>query len=334
MKSQLSSRLKTDLFPETPESFRNRIHNTLRTVGVKPRTIRPWEIAATAVCAASVAAALILVLLGTFRNPDHGAALPGTEASNEPTTVAQRTIESPEPDENTVSSQMPDPGENTVSDATEEPLEPTPQPQNGDEPSVLPPSLMNLSVYSDETVASYGTAVIDALKSRGVHFHETIWICGVMPLAFPEEAPTDRAYVLAQYTFDGETGPELFFYRDGKIEWMTQGYDPFRINTVFDASQNLIVVFGASFAYDNGPIEMREGKVKLTDGTEETFQAQLPLPDMKKLGLPEEWTSEYYLCAFSAKQSLKSIEIIAKDGHIFFPFDETENRLLDLVVVP
>lgn len=531
MKSQFTSRLRIDLFPEMPESFHNRIHDTLRSVGVKPRTIRPWQIAATTVAAVSAAAALVLVLIGTFRNPQDNAAMPGTEGSIEPTSSVQWTSK---PDETSVPHASMDPnwtwntkifypipasesyseqdterfatlilaylresGESEPDElwilgikpltpplsptdlgnymssvlvlaqsdfgnnegprlyclsshrdgcvlwATEsgpsgpckaqteaygqtmwflygtnpmidEPAEPhvtrgvitdgsrnteiefsmlqshqeleeklassayTPfeeyflvtvsehdwedsvkerrlifeteedpvevdiatdvpeililpavtETQNEMQPTpVSQKAIQNLTPYSDQEAIRYGSAILDRLNDAGIKLPESLWICGAMPLAFPEDAPTDRAYVLAQYTFDGETGPELFFYQDGKIKWMTNGYDPFRINTVYDPDENLILVFGASFAYDNGPIEMREGKVSLTDGSEEVFSAQLPLKELEKLGLPKEWTSEYYLCAFSAKQMLKSIEITAKDGHVFFPFDQTENRL-------
>lgn len=533
MKS-FNSHLQNDLFPDMPASFRNRIHDTLRSVGIKPHTIRPWQIAATAVGVASAAAALILVLIGAFRSPERGAASPGNpietsvvetqtsvpvpHASAEPDWAWNTKIFYPipasenyddqdaeryankilaylnecgesEPEElwilgikpfmpslsptdtaNYMSSVLvlaqSDFGVNegprlyclyshadgSVIWATEsgplgpckaqtkaygqtvwflygtnpmidEPSEPyvtrgvitdgsreteiefsmlqthqelceklasSAYPQNSEyflvtvsehdwedgirnrtlvfeteegpyeadiatevpevlilpavtgtetEPSLQPTpkaqtGIRNLTPYSDQTAMRYGTAILDHLNDAGIKPPEMLLICGAMPLAFPEESPTDRAYVLAQYEFDGETGPELFFYRDGQIEWMTNGYDPFRINTVYDAPENLIIVFGASFAYDNGALEMREGKVTLTDGSEETFQAQLPLSELKKLGLPEEWTKEFYICAFSPKQTIQSIEITAKDGHIFFPFDETENRLLDLVAVP
>ena len=113
--------------------------------------------------------------------------------------------------------------------------------------------------YGEEIVQKYGRAIARALRTSGEHISdEGIWVCGVF-FSVEHEAgtPPENAFVLAQYAFDGEQSPELFYYKDGAIEWMTKGAAADRINVVYlDGSWFGVrtIAFCKSPAYDGGPL--------------------------------------------------------------------------------
>lgn len=174
---------------------------------------------------------------------------------------------------------------------------------------------LNLTAYDDATVSAYIGAVDRALKLLDIH-PDMLWICGIMPLTFPEEPNADHAYILAQYEFDGETGPELFYCRHGEIVWMTQGYDPFCANAVFDPIIGQNVAFGGSPAFDTA---MREGSLITEQGGEYPFAPQLPLLDVL-LRVPDSanaaWAREFFICAYPSDQTLLEIRITDMDDGI------------------
>ena len=113
--------------------------------------------------------------------------------------------------------------------------------------------------YGEEIVQKYGRAIARALQTSGEHISdEGIWVCGVFFCVEHEVGtPPENAFVLAQYAFDGEQSPELFYYKDGAIEWMTKGAAADRINVVYlDGSWFGVrtIAFCKSPAYDGGPL--------------------------------------------------------------------------------
>ena len=113
--------------------------------------------------------------------------------------------------------------------------------------------------YGEEIVQKYGRAIARALRTSGEHISdEGIWVCGVFFCVEHEVGtPPENAFVLAQYAFDGEQSPELFYYKDGAIEWMTKGAAADRINVVYlDGSWFGVrtIAFCKSPAYDGGPL--------------------------------------------------------------------------------
>jgi len=113
--------------------------------------------------------------------------------------------------------------------------------------------------YGEEIVQKYGRAIARALRTSGEHISdEGIWVCGVFFCVEHEAGtPPENAFVLAQYDFDGEQSPELFYYKDGAIEWMTKGAAADRINVVYlDGSWFGVrtIAFCKSPAYDGGPL--------------------------------------------------------------------------------
>ena len=113
--------------------------------------------------------------------------------------------------------------------------------------------------YGEEIVQKYGRAIAQALRTSGEHISdEGIWVCGVFFCVVHEAGtPPENAFVLAQYAFDGEQSPELFYYKDGAIEWMTKGAAADRINVVYlDGSWFGVrtIAFCKSPAYDGGPL--------------------------------------------------------------------------------
>jgi hypothetical protein len=113
--------------------------------------------------------------------------------------------------------------------------------------------------YGEEIVQKYGRAIARALRTSGEHISdEGIWVCGVFfSVEHEVGTPPENAFVLAQYAFDGEQSPELFYYKDGAIEWMTKGAAADRINVVYlDGSWFGVrtIAFCKSPAYDGGPL--------------------------------------------------------------------------------
>ncbi len=218
-----------------------------------------------------------------------------------------------------------------IAAATEEPYVP-PTPTAG-------ATVVNLTDLNDASAMPYTDAVLAWLRSRhdGVE-PDTLWLCAVAPFAFPEEAPTDEAYVLAQYGFNGETGPELFFVKDGTVLWQTFGYDPFRINTVYDPIKDQNAVFGASPYFDNGPVSVKEAKLTLEseDGSvsraiqdDVGFWMELPLADVNTRlnGRQTEWAREFFICPYPKNMKIVQISFTAQNEEVYYPDVKTVNHL-------
>ncbi len=193
---------------------------------------------------------------------------------------------------------------------------------------------LNLTTLSGETAARYLDVLSTTLQSHDIH-PRRIWLEGVMQFAYPQDAPADDAYLLAQYEFEGETGPELFCYKNGAIAWMTRGFDPYCLNTVYDPIGNQSVAFGHSYCYDSSAISMREGHLSLSDGTVIDFQAELPLNEvLLRVGLGSPYFAsarEAFLCLYGGDAAAVSVETVAGDGHIFFPQREPEVNVLTVI---
>ena len=146
----------------------------------------------------------------------------------------------------------------------------------------------------------YGAAVLRALAANGVNTPRELWLCAVDPFSENEDTNGQRALVLAQYVFEGASGPELFFYEDGRILWMTQGYEPEGINVAVDQARGLTVLFGVSPAYDGRPLAMTGGIVAIENDDPRTFGPVLPLEKVQKLveeGPNYDYAREFYLCS-------------------------------------
>ena len=207
---------------------------------------------------------------------------------------------------------------------------PTPTPVAGT-------TVTNLCNLGDGEIQRYADAVLAWLKAGGTE-PQTLWLCGYAPFSFSEEEPTDEAYLLAQYEFEGETGPELFLYKDGTILWQTTGYDPYAINTVYDPIEDQNCVFGESPYYDNGPVPVKEVKLSLSsdsgtvhwasqDGI--SFAMELPLETvLSRLGGQQRSSArEYFLCPYPKNMTITGITFIAQNGDSYSPAVDTVNRL-------
>ena len=106
--------------------------------------------------------------------------------------------------------------------------------------------------------------------------------------------------MLAQYTFEGATGPELFLYEDGRIRWMTRGYEPESVNVLVDEECHITVLFGVSNAYDGRALPMTEGTVTIAGDEPRTFGPVLPLEKVQQIveeGPNYDYAREFYLCS-------------------------------------
>ena len=135
--------------------------------------------------------------------------------------------------------------------------------------------------YGETAVQQYAEAVRRALLVSGEHIRDELWICGVASDAeHTDGTPPDSAYVLALNVGDGEPSPELFYYENGRILWMTQGASDERINVVHHHGNT--IVFGKSPAFDNRPLPMTYGKVVLTDGGSDSVAPILRLEEIRE----------------------------------------------------
>ncbi|MBR0205996.1 MAG: hypothetical protein IJQ45_04535 [Clostridia bacterium] len=135
--------------------------------------------------------------------------------------------------------------------------------------------------YGETAVQQYAEAVRRALLVSGEHIQDELWICGVAYDWENEDgAPPTAVYVLALNAGDGEPSPELFYYENGRILWMTQGASDERINVVHHHGNT--IVFGKSPAFDNRPLPMTYGKVVLTDGGSDSVAPILRLEEIQE----------------------------------------------------
>lgn len=186
-------------------------------------------------------------------------------------------------------------------------------------------AVFNLSNQSKETAEAYAEAVLHWLKVRGTEPDE-LWICGAALFAFREEDPPDDAYVLCMYEFDGETGPELFYYKNNAILWQTKGYDPYCINTVYDPILKMNCLFGFSPAYDNGPLAMENGQftaeqadTRFADDSTR-FYPERPLAELSKLlsgSKHTEWMRECFIFPYPKAYTLQDCVFTTEDGRTF-----------------
>ena len=133
-----------------------------------------------------------------------------------------------------------------------------------------------------EAVEIYGRAIVRALQVSGEHISAGgIWVLGVthdvesMGKAWPW-----NAYVLALNVGDAELSPELFYFENGRILWMTQGADTGRINVVYHNGNT--IAFGKSPAFDNGPLAMTSGKLVLANGGSDDLIPALTLEEIRE----------------------------------------------------
>ena len=134
--------------------------------------------------------------------------------------------------------------------------------------------------YGEAAVQQYADAILRALLVSGEHIHDELWICGVASDAeHTDGTPPDSVYVLALNVGDGEPSPELFYYENGRILWMTQGADTERINVVYHHGNT--IAFGKSPAFDNRPLAMTSGKIVLGNGGSDDIIPALTLEEIQ-----------------------------------------------------
>lgn len=160
----------------------------------------------------------------------------------------------------------------------------------------------------------YGELVLRALATSGVKTPRELWLCAVDPFSENEDTVHRRALILAQYAFEGAAGPELFYYEDGRILWMTEGYEPEGINVVVDENNHITVLFGVSHAYDGRALAMAGGTVTLKNDEGRTFGPVLSLDKVQKIvgqGPNYDYAREFYLCSLPNGEEVMGLTIEA-----------------------
>ncbi len=135
--------------------------------------------------------------------------------------------------------------------------------------------------YGEAAVQQYAETVRRALLCSGEHIQKELWICGVASDAeHTDGTPPTSVYVLALNVGDGEPSPELFYYENGRILWMTQGADIETVNVVYHNGNT--IVFGKSPAFDNRPLAMTSGKLVLANGGSDDLIPALTLEEIRE----------------------------------------------------
>ena len=168
--------------------------------------------------------------------------------------------------------------------------------------------------YGEAAVEQYVEAVRRALLVSGEHIQDELWICGVACDQENEDGtPPASAYVLALNAGDGEPSPELFYYENGRILWMTQGADIERINVVYHNGNT--IVFGKSPAFDNRPLAMTSGKIVLKNGGSDALIPVLTLDEIQKriTGGPHYYSArECFLWMDGEELEVKTVTVTAE----------------------
>ena len=165
----------------------------------------------------------------------------------------------------------------------------------------------------------YGAAVLRALAVSGVKTPRELWLCAVDPFSDNEGTTHRRALILAQYVFEGASGPELFYWEDGRIVWMTEGYEPEGVNVAVDEARALTILFGVSPAYDGGALAMAGGIVSIENDDPRTFGPVLPLDTIQGIvgeGPNYDYAREFYLCSLPNGGEVTGL-IVEADGKTF-----------------
>ena len=165
----------------------------------------------------------------------------------------------------------------------------------------------------------YGTLILRALLVSGVKIPRELWLCAVEPFSENEDTVHSRALILAQYAFEGAAGPELFLYENGRIVWMTQGYEPEGINVVADHERHIAVLFGVSHAYDGRALAMTGSTVSFDNDAPRAFGPVLPLDKVQQIvgeGPNYDYAREFYLCSLYEGAQVTGLSI-ETDGRAF-----------------
>lgn len=116
----------------------------------------------------------------------------------------------------------------------------------------------------------------------------------------------DGALLLAGVSPMGEIAPELYFVSNGAAVMRTSGADVWSIN--YTHYQGETIVFGPSFAWDNGPLATDEVRAEFWNGE----SVMVPMPYTPN---GETDVSRGYICGTSSITWLKSLKIMA-DGEV------------------
>ena len=158
----------------------------------------------------------------------------------------------------------------------------------------------------------YAAAILRALETSGVKTPRELWLCAVDPFSENEATFHRRALLLAQYVFEGASGPALFYYEDGRVLWMTDGYDTESINVAVDEAHHFTILFGVSPAYDGRALAMTGATVTIVGDEPRSFSPVLPLDKVQKLvgeGPNYDYAREYFLCSLPNGFEVKGMAV-------------------------
>jgi len=182
-----------------------------------------------------------------------------------------------------------------------------------------------------------GKAIADLLARRDGSAPEELWLCGLWTIY---DSGMEWC-ALARHEFDGETTPELYRIRNGKVIAATQQSDPFYVN--YADIDRALLLYGESFAFDGGPVPCKE--IAVTVSSDEggravgTAQIETSIDEVRRRlegSAHAEWAREYFMLGCDSSATLESISMTTADGKPFpkEKYDTQPNIFLKEELVP
>ena len=241
-KNDFDNRLQNDLFPDMPESFRQRLQKTMKDAGIHAKK-RPSAagIFAGAVSVAAAAACLLIVMIGVMGG---GKGKINAAAPGEATSTPQMTQSTPMP----------------MDQPTPIPMaQPTPGPGEWKGDTRVIALSEALDFENREKFEALYQGILRYLKNKGETEPQELWLCA-MKLRRVGETATDGYYVLAQHSFDGKDGPELYCLSDDfEVLWATEGSSQGPNHVVHPADDSRTDLSQRHFLYGTEPMIAEPG---------------------------------------------------------------------------
>ena len=283
-KNDFDNRLQNDLFPEMPASFERKLKQALESEGVKSKK-RPTAtgLFTGAISLVAAAAVLLIVLLGVLgggRSDRNKAAAPGEAATTTPAVTVMPMTWPWSPKVFTLSS--------------------------------------GFEFKNEEKLEALYTNILYSLMRRGESEPDELWLCAIKSRYVAADTG-DRAdgyldgyYVLTQYAFGENDGPELYcLSEDFEVLWCTEGSVPGPNHAVNPETDNFTGTYQGHFLYGTEPRIPEPGVPHVTrgalvgskPGTDVEFSMTSPITEVQERlngSAHLDAAKEYFLITVSA----------------------------------
>lgn len=151
-----------------------------------------------------------------------------------------------------------------------------------------------VAIFADVKNSFYDSYDVDYVAKQGIHLY-----------IYARQDWHEGALLLAGLSPMGEQPPELYFINDSGMVMRTSGSDVWSINYTHYAGET--IVFGESFAWDNGPLATDEVTAEFWSG--ETVTVPMEYAQNSK-----DDVTRGYICVAPSITWLKSLKILKDDN--------------------